>query len=256
MGETTASAGAPAGARRVVGVNGGPRKKRNTARLLEKALEGAAGEGAEAELVHLYDLDYKGCVSCFSCKTVEGWNRGRCARRDGLSPLLESLEDAAAVIVGSPIYLHDVTGALRSMLERWMFINLAYDHDHPSVRAAGRMAGQAAGQAVGPAVGIIYAMNVPEEMLETFGYRAMFESHRQFLARLGGPAVEQLWCCDTLQFDDYGRYHAPMFDGAHKRRVREERFPLDLERARQMGARLAAAGLAAKSAPGPAQGPA
>ena len=40
--------------------------------LLGHALEGAASKGAKTELVHLYDLDYKGCTSCFSCKLVGG----------------------------------------------------------------------------------------------------------------------------------------------------------------------------------------
>jgi len=53
---------------KVMAFNGSPRKKWNTATLLEKALEGASSKGAETELIHLYDLNYKGCISCFSCK--------------------------------------------------------------------------------------------------------------------------------------------------------------------------------------------
>ena len=44
---------------KVIAVNGSPRKKWNTATLLENALEGAASKGAETELVHLYDLSDK-----------------------------------------------------------------------------------------------------------------------------------------------------------------------------------------------------
>ncbi len=44
---------------KVIGINGSPRKKWNTSTLLEKALEGAASEGAETELIHLYDLNFK-----------------------------------------------------------------------------------------------------------------------------------------------------------------------------------------------------
>ncbi len=53
----------------VIGFNGSSRKNRNTATLLEKALEGAASHGAKTKLVHLYDLDFKGCRSCFGCRT-------------------------------------------------------------------------------------------------------------------------------------------------------------------------------------------
>ena len=48
---------------KVIAINGSPRRNWNTATLLEKTLEGAASEGAETELIHLYDLDFKGCIS-------------------------------------------------------------------------------------------------------------------------------------------------------------------------------------------------
>ena len=54
---------------KVMAFNGSPRKTWNTATLLQKALEGAASKGAQTKLVHLYDLKYTGCKSCFACKT-------------------------------------------------------------------------------------------------------------------------------------------------------------------------------------------
>lgn len=60
----------------VIAINGSPRKKWNTATLLEHTLEGAKSQGADTELVHLYDLDYKGCTSCFACKLKDGKNYG------------------------------------------------------------------------------------------------------------------------------------------------------------------------------------
>ena len=44
----------------IMAFNGSPRKDWNTANLLNKALEGAASKGATTELIHLYDLNYKG----------------------------------------------------------------------------------------------------------------------------------------------------------------------------------------------------
>jgi multimeric flavodoxin WrbA len=212
---------------RVVVINGGPRRNWNTGRLLQKALEGAESAGAEAQMAHLYEITFKGCVSCFACKTAKGYKNGRCAHQDGLSPVLESLRGAAAVIMGSPIYLGSVTGALRCFFERWIFSNLAYDQDNPSVLEKG------------PAAGLILTMNIPESLLAPLGYNAVFEGYLQFLKRLNGPAVETLLSCDTLQFDDYSKYHAPMFDEAAKKRGREERFPQELQKAFEMGARLA-----------------
>lgn len=48
--------------------NGSPRKNKNTADMLQSAMRGAEAAGAECELVNLYDIDFKGCKSCFACK--------------------------------------------------------------------------------------------------------------------------------------------------------------------------------------------
>ena len=50
---------------KVIALNGSPRKKWNTATLLKHALDGAASKGADTELVHLYDYNYKGCIISF-----------------------------------------------------------------------------------------------------------------------------------------------------------------------------------------------
>ena len=46
-------------------------------------------------------------------------------------------------------------------------------------------------------------------------------------------------CCDTLQVKDYSRFSMAGFDEAHKKAMRETQFPLDLDKAFRMGARLA-----------------
>ena len=82
----------------VLAINGSPRKNWNTATLLNKALEGAAAQGAQTDLIHLYDLNFKGCISCFACKRKDGKSYGKCAYHDDLSPVLEKIEKADAII--------------------------------------------------------------------------------------------------------------------------------------------------------------
>lgn len=45
--------------------------------------------GAETELINLYDLQYRGCISCFSCKRIGGKSYGKCAVNDELTPILK-----------------------------------------------------------------------------------------------------------------------------------------------------------------------
>lgn len=114
---------------KVIAINGSPRKIGSTATLLQNALDGATSQSTKTELVHLYDLDFKGCTSCFACKQIGGKSEGRCVMREDISPLLERIEaEAEVVILGSPIYFGAVSGEMRSFMERLLFAPFVYSN--------------------------------------------------------------------------------------------------------------------------------
>ncbi len=210
----------------IIAINGSPRKKWNTATLLNKALEGAAAHGAETELIHLYDLDYKGCISCFACKTRGGKSYGTCGFNDGLTSVLQKIAQADALIIGSPIYFGSVSGETRSFLERLLFPYLTYTVPYASI-APKKIA-----------TAFIYTMNVKEEQSREFGYQDLFNANERYLRMIFGSS-ESLYCYDTCQFEDYGKVLVESFDPAHKKQRQKEIFPLDCQRAYELGARLA-----------------
>jgi len=210
---------------KVVALNGGPRKNWNTATLLNHALEGAASQGAETEMVHLYDLNYKGCISCFACKLKNGPSYGRCAMIDDLTPSLQKVEDADAIIIGSPIYFGGVTGMLRSFLERLMFQYLVYDENYSSLFKK-KMP-----------TGFIYTMNVTWQQATEFGYEQNLSAVTRAMTRTFGTS-ESLFVTDTCQFDDYSKYVAPKFNAAEKAKRHQEVFPEDCRNAFEMGKRF------------------
>ena len=116
---------------KVMAVNGSPRKNWNTAQMLTKALEGAASVGADTELIHLIDLNFRGCISCFGCKRLKNPNFGKCNLKDDLTPVLEKIARCDALIIGSPIYIGDVTGMTRNLIERLTFQYISYDNTPP-----------------------------------------------------------------------------------------------------------------------------
>ena len=207
---------------KVIVINGSPRKKWNTATLLEKALEGAVSEGAETELIHLYDLNFKGCTSCFACKLKDGKSYGKCAMNDELTPVLAKLKDADAVILGSPIYLGNSTGEMRSFMERFIFPYLVYSANPMSLYPKNIP------------VGYIYTMNIKEEYFDVFGLHKVIELNQGVATRIFGYS-ESLYCTDTYQFDDYSKYVSDRYDPAEKAKRRAEVFPLDCEKAFEMG---------------------
>ncbi len=210
---------------KMIAINGSPRKCWNTATLLNRVLEGAASEGAETELIHLYDLNFKGCTSCFACKLKDGKSYGRCAVKDELTPLLKQIEEEAdAIILGSPIYFGTVSGEMRSFMERLMFPYLTYTNP-PTTLFPRKIP-----------VGFIYTMNVPEQdMKNLYGWH--IGNNERVLSLLFGH-TESLFSCDTYQFEDYAKVVADRFDSEHKAKQRREVFPKDCEKAFEMGARF------------------
>ncbi len=85
-------------------------------------------------------------------------------------------------------------------------------------------------------VGIVLTMNAPKA-LYNLSYKKKAKEIEQSFQGLNG-AVEICTACDTLQVADYSKYNMASFNEAHKREMREKQFPLDLEKAFEMGARL------------------
>ncbi|GFO54112.1 flavodoxin family protein [Geomonas sp. Red276] len=211
---------------KIIAINGSPRKKWNTATLLEKALEGARSRGAETEIVHLYDLTYKGCSSCFACKLKGGKSYGVCAMRDDLSPVLEKLATADAFLLGSPIYFGTVTGEMRSFMERLLFQYFAYTS--PPTSLFSRRIPTA----------FVYTMNVSEETMKDFHYPVHLGMNQNYLTRVFGPC-ETLICNETLQFEDYGKVVFEYFDPEERKKRHTIIFPNDCRKAFDLGQRLA-----------------
>jgi multimeric flavodoxin WrbA len=213
---------------KVMAVNGSPRKTWNTATLLKKALKGAASQGAETELVHLYELNFKGCISCFACKTRGGKSYGTCAVKDDLRPILKKIAAADGLILGSPIYFGIVSGEMRSFMERLLFPYFTYT-DPPQSLAPKKMP-----------TGFIYTMNITEELMKDWGYEQLFGNTQRLLQMVFG-ASESLCSFDTYQFKDYAKVVADRFDAEKKARRRQEVFPKDCDKAFALGARFARA---------------
>jgi multimeric flavodoxin WrbA len=211
---------------KVIAFNGCPRKHWNTPMLLETALEEAKYQGAKTKLIRLYDPNYKGCISCFACKTKGGKRYGKCIVTDDLKPLFKKIESADALIFGSPIYLGNVTGEMRSFLERLVFQYLTYT-DPPGSLFNRQII-----------TGFIYTMGVTEEAMNQLGYSQFMNLISMFLTRTFGSS-ESVCCFDTLQFKDYSKYVAPRFDPESKIKRHNEVFPHDCHKAFEMGQRLA-----------------
>lgn len=204
-------------------LNGSPRKNWNTAMLLKEAEKGAREVGSETEYIDLYDLQFTGCRSCMACKRKDG-ERCKCFWKDDLSPVIDRIFQADSLIIGSPIYLGDITSQVHALIERLHFCALSYD-DYSNY-FKGKVN-----------VGIILTMNAPKGYYEQ-SYLGKAKEVEQIFSALNGN-VEVYAACDTLQVNDYSKFNMAGFSEEHKKEMREMQFPVDLEEAFRLGERLA-----------------
>ena len=208
--------------KKIMIIDGGPRKIFNTASMLQKFADGASSvcDEIEVKTIRLYELDYKGCMSCMACK-IKGKASNVCKFKDALTPVLEEIAQADGLVLGSPVYFGDVTGQMRTFLERLAFPWLSYN-DY-SLTAPKKMH-----------VLLIETMNGTPERNNSQGYGSM---EHCITAALAQP--EHLIAYNTYQVKNYNNYELAGFSEEAKRKYREEHWQQDLQNAFDFGKTMA-----------------
>lgn len=107
---------------KVVGFVGSPRRDGNTQAIVGEILKAAKNRGAETRLINLTDLDIKGCQGCYWCQDNAG-----CKLKDDMQKLYEEIRTASAVILGSPVYMWQMSGQTKIFVDRLLpFLNPDY----------------------------------------------------------------------------------------------------------------------------------
>ncbi len=102
----------------VLGVCGSPRRKGNTDILVSKILEGAKEAGAKTESIFLKKLKIKECNGCHSC-----WEGKKCSKRDDMNDLYPKIEEADAIVFGTPVYWYGPTAIMKGFIDRFVYFN-------------------------------------------------------------------------------------------------------------------------------------
>lgn len=99
---------------KVIGFVGSPRKKGNTTTVVTEVLRGASEAGAETRIFNLNELGIRGCQACYKCQTPEG----KCVQSDGMAPLYDEIFSADAIVLGTPIFMFQVTSQTKTFIDR------------------------------------------------------------------------------------------------------------------------------------------
>jgi len=104
---------------KVIGIIGSYRKGKTIDSAVSEVLEGAKAGGAETKKINLLDKHIEFCTNCRSCtqKKVEG-RRGKCVHNDDMDGIMTEIDDADAVVLGSPVNFGTVTALMKRFIER------------------------------------------------------------------------------------------------------------------------------------------
>lgn len=101
---------------KIVVFNGSPRmEKGNTHVMVEAFYEGALSAGAEVENVFLFKKKIRPCLGCFDC-----WLKtpGKCIQKDDMEKMLPLFIGADLVVFATPLYVDNVTGTMKTFMDR------------------------------------------------------------------------------------------------------------------------------------------
>lgn len=100
---------------KILAICGSFREISNTNKIVKRV---AQASGVDHEIIYLGEHDIKPCSGCAECMM----NEGQCIIQDDMQPLYEKLMTADGLIVGSPTYYMDVSGAVKTFIDRSMSI--------------------------------------------------------------------------------------------------------------------------------------
>lgn len=99
---------------KVIAINGSSRKNGNTAIALNTVLEEIKNYGIETELIQLSGETINPCKACFTC----GGKNNCTFKNDSFTQIFKKMIEADGIILGSPVYLADVSSNMKAILDR------------------------------------------------------------------------------------------------------------------------------------------
>lgn len=125
---------------KIIGINTSPRKGSNSRIALEKALSTAGQKGADTQLFDLNSMNIRTCQADDYCAS----NNGTCCQDDDLQQVYSAIKDAYGIILGTPIYMGNVSSLAKIFMDRMYAVMNGVDFYGVSGKKFSVIASQAA----------------------------------------------------------------------------------------------------------------
>ncbi len=110
---------------KVVAINGSARKDGNTSILIEKVFEELRKEKIHCEQIQLAGHTVRGCKACMACYSKKN---KKCITDDIANECIAKMIEADAIILGSPVYVTDVSAEMKALIDRACLVSRANDN--------------------------------------------------------------------------------------------------------------------------------
>ena len=100
--------------KKILILNGSPRKNGKTASLVNAFISGAESAGNEVKNLYLQGMHIGGYLACEACSK----NGGNCVQKDDMEQVAEAYLWADVVVFASPMYWGTITGQLKIAIDR------------------------------------------------------------------------------------------------------------------------------------------
>jgi multimeric flavodoxin WrbA len=101
---------------KIIAINGSPKPQGNTYLSLKTVCDELNKQNIDTEIIHIGNMEIKGCISCHQCKD------GYCRFSDeALRNISEKVYEADGLLLGSPVYYAGIAGTMKSFLDRLFY---------------------------------------------------------------------------------------------------------------------------------------
>ncbi len=129
--------------KKIIILNGSPRRNGNTSALAKAFREGAEGAGHEVTEFFLGGMDIRGCRGCFGGGKDPS---SPCVQKDDMEKIYPAYKEADVVVLASPLYYWTISGQLKCAFDRLFAVaECDPNYANPSKKSALLMAAEGNG---------------------------------------------------------------------------------------------------------------
>lgn len=125
---------------KVLLINGSPHEKGCTYTALREVADILEKEGIDTQIFHIGTGPVHGCIACGACDKL-----GKCVFDDDpANEMMQLMQEADGIVVGSPVYYAGANGALCALLDRAFYAGSGFEFKPAAAVVSARRGGATA----------------------------------------------------------------------------------------------------------------